>query len=117
MPRGEHPNSRKNLKVSTPKQAREDGKKGGIASGKARREKKLLRECLDELMAKTYTDVNGKEMTGAEIMSTRAMQAAMNGDWKAWELVRDTNGQKPVEKVQVQEINSEVQSEIDKLFE
>lgn len=117
MPRGQDPKSRANLTKLTTEEARKRGQNGGIASGKARAKKKLLRECLDELMAKTYTDVNGHEMSGAEVMATRAMQAAMQGDWKAWELVRDTNGQKPVEKVQVQEINAEVQSEIDKLFE
>ena len=37
MPRGDNPNSRKNLIVPTSKQARKNGRKGGKASGESRR--------------------------------------------------------------------------------
>lgn len=39
-----------NLKVPTSEEAREYGRKGGIASGKARREKKTMRETLEMLL-------------------------------------------------------------------
>ena len=39
-----------NLKVPTSEEARENGRKGGIASGKARREKKSMRETLEMLL-------------------------------------------------------------------
>lgn len=39
-----------NLKVPTSEEARENGRKGGIASGKARREKKTMRETLELLL-------------------------------------------------------------------
>ena len=39
-----------NLKVPTSSEAREIGRKGGIASGKARREKKTMRETLEMLL-------------------------------------------------------------------
>lgn len=39
-----------NLKVPTSEEARENGRKGGIASGKARREKKTMRETLEMLL-------------------------------------------------------------------
>lgn len=39
-----------NLKVPTSEEARINGRKGGIASGKARREKKTMRETLEMLL-------------------------------------------------------------------
>ena len=89
-----------NLRVPTSSEARENGKKGGIASGEARRAKKSLREAMQVLMDADLTGKDGKTMTGTEAMAARAFQAALKGDWKAWELVRDTAGQKPVDKVQ-----------------
>ena len=61
----------KNLRVPTSSEARENGKKGGIASGKARRQKKLLRECLEILLEKEMTDKKGETMTGAEALSAK----------------------------------------------
>lgn len=81
-------------------QAVENGRKGGVNSGIARREKKSLREAMQVLMDADLTGKDGKTMTGTEAMAAKAFQAALKGDWKAWELVRDTAGQKPVEKVQ-----------------
>lgn len=91
-----------NLKTPTSKEARENGRKGGIASGEARRRKKLLRECLEELLDKDITDKSGNTMTGAEAMAVKVFQQALKGDLKAFEIVRDTAGQKPVENVKMQ---------------
>ena len=75
-------------------------RKGGQKSGEARRAKKSLREAMQILMDADLTGKDGKTMTGTEAMAAKAFQAALKGDWKAWELVRDTAGQKPVDKVQ-----------------
>lgn len=93
-----------NLKPFTSEQSHEaavkNGRKGGIACRENRERKKLLKECLEILLEKTITDKNsGNAMTGAEAMAVKAFQQALKGDWKAWELVRDTAGQKPAEKV------------------
>ncbi len=77
---------------------REIQRKGGIANGEARREKKLLRDALIEALALTYQGKNGVSMTGTEAMAAKAVDGALRGDWKAWELVRDTTGQKPTDK-------------------
>ena len=82
-------------------EAVENGRKGGIASGEARKAKKSLREAMQALMDADLTGKDGKTMTGTEAMAAKAFQAALKGDWKAWELVRDTAGQKPVDKVQM----------------
>ena len=79
----------------------EIARQGGVASGIARREKKSLREAMQILMDADLTGKDGKTMTGTEAMAAKAFQAALKGDWKAWELVRDAAGQKPVDKVQV----------------
>ena len=76
-------------------------RKGGKKSGEARRAKKSLREAMQVLMDADLTGKDGKTMTGTEAMAAKAFQAALKGDWKAWELVRDTAGQKPVDKVQM----------------
>ena len=85
----------------TKEKQREIAKKGGIASGEARRAKKSLREAMQVLMDADLTGKDGKTMTGTEAMAAKAFQAALKGDWKAWELVRDTAGQKPIDKVQM----------------
>ena len=102
-----------NLRVPTSSEARENGKKGGIASGEARRAKKSLREAMQILMDADLTGKDGKTMTGTEAMAAKAFQAALKGDWKAWELVRDTSGQKPVDKVMVADVEPTVIAEVE----
>lgn len=102
-----------NLRVPTSSEARKNGKKGGIASGEARRAKKSLREAMQILMEADLTGKDGKTMTGTEAMAARAFQAALKGDWKAWELVRDTAGQKPVERVMVADVEPSVIAEVE----
>ena len=79
----------------------EIARQGGIASGKARKAKKSLREAMQALMDADLTGKDGKTMTGTEAMAAKVFQAALKGDWKAWELARDTAGYKPVDKVQM----------------
>lgn len=88
-------------------------RKGGQKSGKARRAKKSLREAMQILMEADLTGKDGKTMTGTEAMAAKAFQAALKGDWKAWELVRDTAGQKPVERVMVADVEPSVIAEVE----
>ena len=50
------------------------------------------------LEAETSFLINGKTATGAEALAYTAFKKALQGDLKAWELVRDIAGQKPKEK-------------------
>ena len=95
-------------------EARENGKKGGKKSGESRRNKKLLRECLEILLQKKIETDDGK-MTGAEAMAVKAFQLALTGDLKAWELVRDTAGQKPIDKVVMSEVDPDILNEVEKM--
>ena len=94
-------------------EAVENGRKGGIASGEARQAKETLREAMRILMDADLTGKDGKTMTGTEAMAAKAFQAALKGDWKAWELVRDTAGQKPVERVMVADVEPSVVADVE----
>ena len=87
----------KNLKpVRTKSEARERGKKGGIASGEARRERKTFREGLLYLL---NTPCDDQEGTQQDAILVSLIQKARTGDVRAIEAIRDTIGEKPVEKV------------------
>ena len=104
--------------IRTTEEARERGANGGVKSGEARREKKLLRELLNDLLERQNNlmlDENGDPMTNAAIMAVKAIDAASGGDWKAWELVRDTAGQKPIEKIMVADVDAEVVEQIENM--
>lgn len=88
-----------NLKpVRSKKEARERGKKGGIASGKARQERKTLKE---ELLLLLEDSDNQKKISVALI------QQAKKGNTKAYEIIRDSIGEKPIDRVQA-EVNSDI---------
>lgn len=112
MPKKRPPNAEA-TQFRSGKQAVESGRKGGIASGASRQAKKSLREAMQVLMDADLTGKDGKTMTGTEAMAAKAFQAALKGDWKAWELVRDTAGQKPVERVMVADVEPSVIAEVE----
>lgn len=89
-----------NLKVPTSEEARKNGSKGGKASAEARKRKKLLRECLEELLERKVIGSDGKKITGADEVAIALYRKATTGDVKAFEALRDTIGQKPIDKVQ-----------------
>lgn len=82
--------------VQTKQEASERGRKGGLASGAARREKRTLRQRL-ELLLKVQDEDSGQE--NADAISTALINKALSGDVKAYEVIRDTIGEKPVDKV------------------
>ena len=98
----------------SPSEVRENGRKGGIASGKARREKADLRKMLQiALESDDFKDKFGNKMTGAELMVKVAFKEMAKGNPKYWELIRDTAGFKPVDKIQVSEIEQSVIDEVE----
>ncbi len=109
----------KNLEKGAPmrfksgEKAAESGRKGGKASGRAKKQKKLLRECLEALLDREITDKSGKKMSGAEAMAVVAFREALEGNFKAWEIVRDTVGQKPADRVMVAEVDPDIIQEIE----
>ena len=104
-----------NLKVPTSAEARINGKKGGIASGKARRERKAMREMLENLLAlpldkgtevkeediKDLAALEGKNISVQGAILLAQIQKALAGDTKAAEYVRDTSGNKLKEGIEL----------------
>ena len=87
---------------------------GGKASGKARAEKRDLRKALELLLEQTYTDRKGVQRTGAQAITERLFAEVMKGNVKAFEVLRDTVGQKPVEKVMIAEVDQTVIDEVER---
>ena len=69
---------------------REIRRKGGIKSGEVRRARKTLREELLALLKSGNTQSR---------LSLALIEKAMNGDTKAFEVIRDTIGEKPKDEV------------------
>ena len=86
------------------------------AKRKGHQKKKTMREMLDYLLEKELTNKNGEKATTLEAMMTAMIKQGLNGNVKAVEFIRDTTGQKPTEKVDVDAkgINIVVGSDEDK---
>lgn len=93
-------------------ETREMGKKGGQASGEARRRKRDIRLAVEALLEKEYKGKDGKILSGAEAITVKQMEKALKGDTKAFEVLRDTAGQKPVEKVEQVNIDMEYEQSL-----
>ena len=79
-----------NLKpIRTEIEAREKGRNGGIASGKSRRNKKLILDCVDYLVKTKHITEDGEKKTGAEIISYALFQKAKSGNLDAIKMVID----------------------------
>lgn len=97
-------------------EAAKNGRKGGRASGEARRRRKSMSEAFDMLLNKRFTDRNGQEVDGVTALVTRVYQAALDGDIQATKFIRDTTGEMPVQRVEVDTIDPNVRAEMDKLL-
>lgn len=78
-----------NLKKLSSEEARKNGKKGGIKSVEARRARKTLKEELLLLLSNGDTQ---------ERLSLALIEKAFKGDTKAFEVIRDTIGEKQADK-------------------
>ena len=102
----------------TKEEQREIARRGGIASGKARREKADLRRQMQIwLESDVTTDKHGNPMSGAQLMAAIAAREAAKGNAKFWELIRDTAGYKPVDKVMIADVDPAVIDDIERIVE
>ena len=103
---------KENLKpCRTTEEARERGRKGGINSGKRKKEKRKLKEIAEMLLdmkapddiigkfEQLYPDLDAKKMTNRLAIVQRLILNALAGDNKAFELLRDQIGEKPKEEI------------------
>ncbi len=108
-------NNSQYLRVSSPKEARENGRKGGIASGESRRRKKRLKEALDELFATRASDKlkvafkkQGfdipEDLTNEQALALSMMARAISGDARMASLILDVTGDKELYRLRAEEI-------------
>ena len=88
----------------SPREVRENGKKGGIASGEARRKRKTLKEELLLILSEGETQ---------QSVTLALIEKAMSGDTKAFEVIRDTIGEKPIDKVMIADVDPSVIAEVE----
>ncbi len=81
--------------VRSENEAREKGKKGGIASGEARRKKKTIRETLEMMLSGKMPD----GATRQDAIVVALLEKALSGDVRAFEAIRDSIGEKPVNAI------------------
>lgn len=94
-----------NLKpVSSKKEARERGRKGGLASVESRRKRKTLKEELLLMLSEGETQ---------QSVTLALIEKAMSGDTKAFEVIRDTIGEKPIDKVMIADVEPSVIAEVE----
>lgn len=103
-----------NLKRLTSAEARIQGEKGGIASGKARREKRdmqkmaqmmlervLTGQQIDRTLGEQAESLIGEDRTAMAVMIGKQILEACEGNTKAFETLRDTAGYKPKDQLEV----------------
>jgi hypothetical protein len=82
-------------------EVRELGRKGGINSGKARREKKLFKEAIEKQLGQSL-----------DSMIASMIEQAEKGNVQAITFLRDTIGEKPTDKVEA-DVNTDVKINIE----
>lgn len=91
----------KNLKPNserTPEERKELAKKAGIKSGEKRRERKALKELLEIALA-LPNEESGERNEMA--ITTALIKQAIKGNVLAYTTIRDTLGEKPIDKQEV----------------
>lgn len=98
----------------TAEQRRESARRAGKASAKKKRERREMREMARDILemplreggvdeVRSMAEVKGKNVTVMEAALLVQAQKALAGDTRAFEMIRDTAGMKPVERVEVAE--------------
>ncbi len=87
-------------------EARKLGQKGGKKSGEVRRMRKTLKEQLLLLL---------KEDDIQENICLALIEKALNGDTKAFQIIRDTIGEKPIEQLCMSSVNINLQKSYDEV--
>ena len=93
----------------SPAEAREYGRKGGLKSAQVRREKKAIRDIVNEFLEMPITDgaldeiknlaeLKGKNLTVKEAMTAAQLKKALKGDRQSYELLISLGGQTTEQK-------------------
>lgn len=102
-----------NLRPSEYKFTDEDREKARRVRQENLKRRKTFSEIFDAWLTTDHKDKNGNKMNGAEALAQAVLAKAVKGDLKAFELIRDTVGEKPVEKVAKVEISQEIRDKVE----
>lgn len=84
-------------------------------SAESKRKRKELRQYFEILLSSRVTTEDGKKLTGVEALAWTVFQKALAGDLKAFELLRDTVGEKPVDRMEVSTISQATRDEVERV--
>lgn len=93
MPRGMHPNSRKNLIVPTSEEARINGRKGGQKRAENCKMYGSFKEAVMDLSNQIHTNAKGQKAQGFEILGRKLFSMAQQGNIRAMELCMKLAGE------------------------
>ena len=99
----------------SPEERSEIARKGQAAAAAQRKKNTALRHALQNFLdgPSGVKDENGKELSGTELMVAVAVKEMSRGNPKFWEIIRDTAGQKPVERIAIAEVEQSVIDEVE----
>lgn len=102
------------LATRTTEEVREIARRGGIKSGEVRKARKTGREIAQQLLSANLSDreiedilagaksILGEDKSVYAVMQAKMIQCANMGDVKAATFIRDTAGDKPDDKIQLE---------------
>lgn len=111
MPRGQNPNSKKALKEHQ-KPMNSERQAKALAT---RARTKAFKEELNNELAQIVRDKNGNEATVKSVLTKQIVQQAMRGNLKAWEIIRDTIGEKPADNIVISEADPAIIAEVESM--
>ena len=94
----------------------EEQRRGGQKSAETRARRKTIREAFEAICSDQYTDEQGNEIDGITAMCMQQFQLAMDGDTKAFVEIRNSLGEQPVQRVEVDTIDPQARAEMDELL-
>lgn len=120
-------NKTKNLKPIqkgelSKEEAKKRGQKGGIKSGEVRRKKRQLKEILETFLEmdappkmkdkalEIIPELDNERLSLKASLVVTLIEKILNGDMKAFELMRDTIGEKPIEKQEITQCENNIQT-------
>lgn len=117
-PRGTHPNSLANLQRGKDTQFGAHGDSTAKAAQRkstaAQAERRTFRDGLLAILNESLKDKNGKatDKTTQDAIIAGLVKRAVSGDVRAFEIIRDTIGEKPVEQINVNAPDPNIMEEI-----
>ena len=110
--------TRAGIEIDSTEKAQKLGALGGVASGESKRQAKTMKELamlmlsmqekkenIKDKVKDYFPDLVDSDITKQAVLLAKQFDKALRGDSKAFELLRDTSGQKPIEKQEQLNIN------------